>query len=172
MKIAFFSSVHFGALGSPGTYKFIEKCLNFFDLRVFAPLDNKKAVYHNLNIPIIPVKQFSDEANVSAFLAPLLHYNPDILYLFNSAVWFNLLKCLHKYFPDKKFILDIKSPLLADGERRRNIQEGGNNSYPFLDSLVTLSEQNIPTWIPNCTIVPMVYPLGTDLTSFTGSKTP
>ncbi len=166
MKIAFFSAVSFGALGSPGTYKFIEKCQDSFDLIAFAPPGGEKTVFSSSTIPLVPVKNLNSDESIETMIQCLGFFNPDIIYIFNFPGWHGLLMSLKKVFPDKKYILDIKSPLLADGQKRKEIQKNGESAHVNLDAIVTLSEHNVPTWIPNCTIKPMVYPLGIDLSSF------
>lgn len=167
MKIAFFSSVSFGTQGSPGTYQFIERCLNYFDLRVFAPLHGKRKVYKSKKIPLIPICDFSDKGQPFEYLEPLMYFDPDIIYIFNFPNWYTLLETIVNYLPDKKFVLDIKSPLLAEGKRRCHIQKSSCNAWKLLDSIVTLSEHNVFTWIPDCKIDPLVYPLSLNLSSFT-----
>jgi glycosyltransferase involved in cell wall biosynthesis len=168
MKIAFCSAVSFGAQGSPGTYKFIEKCNDYYDIVVFAPLNNHNIVFSSSSIPIMPMENLHSEENLEDIINGLHRFNPDIIYIFNFALWHILFSYLKKEFPNKKFILDIKSPLLAVGEKRKDIQEKGNSVFEKLDAIVTLSAHNVPTWIPNCTIDPLVYPLGMDLSLFQG----
>jgi glycosyltransferase involved in cell wall biosynthesis len=170
MKIAFFSAVSFGAQGSPGTYKFIESCLDFFDVRTFAPLHGKNNVYSSKCIPIIPVENLADANSLSDYIGPLLEFNPDIIYIFNFPHWGKLVDSISAYFPDKKFILDIKSPLLAEGSKKLQIQDEGKRYHHLLDAIVTLSESNVPSWIPKCKIQALVYPLAIDLLSFDTSK--
>jgi glycosyltransferase involved in cell wall biosynthesis len=172
MKISFFSAVSFGAQGTPGTYKFIEKCTPFFDLRIFAPLHGRKTVYRSNKIPIVPVRNFIDENNLNSIYDTLTYFDPDIIYIFNFPDWHKLLSFLKRKFPNKKFILDIKSPLLASGKKRQKIQKGGDAVFHLLDAIVTLAKSNISTWMPNCDIESMVYPLGLDVSSVKHIKFP
>jgi hypothetical protein len=110
MKIAFFSAVSFGALGSPGTYKFIEACKNYYDLIVFAPLGRKQTVFSSSSIPIIPINNLQSKSSIQDMLNYLRYFDPDIIYIFNFPGWHVLLMSLKKEFPGKKYILDIKSP--------------------------------------------------------------
>ncbi len=166
MKVAFFSGNSFGALGSPGTYKFIENCMKFCDLRVFAPMNGNHTVYKSNVIPVVPIEKLSCGRDVPEFVEPLLQYNPDIIYIFNFRYWPSLLKAINKYFPDKKIIFDIKSPLLAEGALRERIQQNSSEVHHFIDAVVTLSEDNVKTWIPSNESKPLQYPLAIDLASF------
>jgi glycosyltransferase involved in cell wall biosynthesis len=166
MKVAFFSALPFGVIGSPGTYKFIEKCRDYLDLLVFAPPGGEKTVFENPAIPIIPVRSIVSDACSYDVIQCLRHFNPNIIYIFNFPLWHKLLLSLKKQFPLQKYILDIKSPLLADGQKREDIRKNGEPAHIHLDAIFTLSEKNVPTWIPNCSIKPHVYPLGIDLDLF------
>jgi glycosyltransferase involved in cell wall biosynthesis len=166
MKIAFCSALPFGVLGSPGTYKFIEACMDHVNLVVIAPKGGEKTVFSNPAIPIIPVANPGSSVSIKRIIRYLQRFDPDIIYLFNFTYWPNLLSSLKKRFINKKFVLDIKSPLLAEGDLRQQIQDTGESAQPFLDAIVTLAQENVPTWIPNCTIPVSVYPLGIDCRDF------
>ncbi|MCP4021133.1 MAG: glycosyltransferase, partial [Desulfobacteraceae bacterium] len=166
MKIAFCSAVSFGTLGSPGTYKFVEKCREYFDIIVFAPLNKKNTVFKDSAIPVIPIKSLQSKEYIDTIIHGLHAFDPDIVYIFNYPSWPGLLGFLKKEFPDKKFILDLKSPLLAEGKKREEIQKNGMPAQDNLDAIVTLAKENVPTWIPDCSLDPFVYPLGIDLSLF------
>jgi glycosyltransferase involved in cell wall biosynthesis len=101
-----------------------------------------------------------------------MYFDPDIIYIFNFPDWHKLLSFLKEKFPNKKFILDIKSPLLASGKKRYQIQKRGNDVFHLLNAIVTLSKSNISTWMPECNIEPIVYPLGLDVSTISHIKFP
>lgn len=168
MKIAFCSAVSFGAQGSPGTYKFIEVCYDYYEIMVFAPLGYYNTVFYNPDIPIVPLDNLHSKENVEKLIDGLHSFAPDIIYIFNFPSWHKLVLQFKKQFPNVKLILDIKSPLLAEKKKRKEIQIQGNLVWANLDAIVTLSAPNIPTWIPDCKKEPIVYPLGIDFALFNG----
>jgi glycosyltransferase involved in cell wall biosynthesis len=164
MKIAFLSAVAFGAQGTSGTYRFIEECSKQYNVIVLAPPPSKKTtVFTSNSIRYIPVKSLSVKEKVLKYVG---EFDPDIVYVFNSAKWFEVVNVLKEVFPKIKYVLDIKSPLLAEGEKREDIQINGNRTFEKIDSFVTVSETNIKTWIPHCDKKPLVYPLGLDSSIF------
>jgi glycosyltransferase involved in cell wall biosynthesis len=167
MKLAFFSALPFGVLGSPGTYKLVDKCRDYFDLVVFAPPPGRERnVFHNSAVPVIPVRALGSEPGIEQMVQHLKYIDPDIIYIFNFPFWYRLLLSLKKAFPRKKYVLDIKSPLLAEGSRKKEIQSHGEPAHILLDTIFTPAAENVATWIPHCSIKPVVYPLGIDLDLF------
>lgn len=168
MKIAFFSR-SFGIRGTAGTYLFLEKISNKYDYIVFAPLHSEHTVYESDNLSITPIKNLSpkNENFQKNIVTPLERFNPDLIYIFNFPNWFELLHRLKQKFPNKNFVLDIKTPLLVfDKQRREKIQEEGKQKQIYLDAIATLSKESVETWIPNCNTPIMEYPLGVDLGMF------
>lgn len=86
------------------------------------------------------------------------------------CLWYALIEALKKALPTKKYILDIKTPLLIEHRERRVIQEEGSRSQRYLDTIVGLSEESVKTWIPDCSRKPVVYPLGIDVSLFRESQ--
>jgi len=167
MKLAFFSALPFGVIGSPGTYKLVEKCCDYVDVVVFAlPPGRERTVFQNPAVPVIPVRALGSETTIQQIVQQLKYIDPDIIYIFNFPFWYRLLESLKKTFPRKKYILDIKSPLLADGSRKKEIQTHGELAHILLDRIFTPAAENVATWIPYCSVKPVVYPLGIDLDLF------
>jgi len=166
LKIAFFSAWPFGLRGTPGTYRFIEKMLEYSQLLVFAPIAQKDVVFFSRRVPIIPVKSLFKHRDIKDSIIPLKHFDPDIIYIFNYPEWYKLVDILKRKLPQKKIIFDIKTPLLPKGNKRQKIQEKGTLAQKHLDAIVTLSTESVKTWLPEYTHSPIVYPLGIDFSLF------
>ena len=167
MKIAFFSNRPYGLRGTPGTFRFVEKMRTYCEHLVFAPIGKDDIVYSHDDVPLIPIDDLSHNESINEIIPIVLAFKPDIIYIFNYAGWFHLLKTLKSELPAAKFILDIKTPLLAHGNRRREIQTLGSLEHDKLDAIVTLSFQSAQTWIPDFKTETIVYPLGIELSMFT-----
>jgi glycosyltransferase involved in cell wall biosynthesis len=166
MKIAFFCGWSFGLRGTPGTYKFIEKNNFYHDIIVFSPPHSKDCVFKVKTIPMIPFQNPGNPGSIEDIIPALRAFNPQIVYIFNFPKWPSLLNVLKDVCQQSKFILDIKTPLLAEGKNRQQIQAKSNAAQIHLDAIVTLSKESVPTWIPKCTIKPFEYPLGIDLSLY------
>lgn len=152
--------------GTPGTYKFIEKINFYHDIIVFSPPRTKDCVYNTRMLPMIPFQNPGNHGSIEGIIPALRVFNPQIVYIFNFPQWPSLLNVLKDVCQQSKFILDIKTPLLAEEEIRQQIQAKGNAAHIYLDAIVTLSKESVLTWIPKCTIKPIEYPLGIDLSVF------
>lgn len=166
MKVAFFSDRPFGLMGTPGTYLFVEKILKYLDALIFAPIGEKDIVFSANNVPIYPVKNLTGKTTLKEIISSLRHFDPDIIYVINFAAWYHLVEVLKEAFPTKKYILDIKTPLLIENRRRQRIQDEGTRKQHYLDEIVSLSEASVKTWFQNCHHEPVIYPLGIDLSLF------
>ena len=144
--------------------------MDYFNLVVIAPKGGEKTVYANPAIPLIPVVNPGSRDAINRIIRYLHRFDPDIIYIFNFTYWPNLVSSLKKSFSNKKFVLDIKSPLLEDGDLRLKIQQTGEPVHTALDAIVTLAQENVPTWIPNCSVPVHIYPLGIDCRGFRPKK--
>jgi glycosyltransferase involved in cell wall biosynthesis len=166
MKVAFFSGRPFGIAGTPGTYLLVAKLLKHLEAIVFAPDGENDIVFSNGDLPVFPIKRISGKKKYSEIMPALEHFDPDIIYIFNSSEWYELIDFLKKAFSSKKFVLDIKAPLTRQGPLLHQIQKGGADKQNQLDAIVSLSEESVKTWIPDCVLHPIIYPLGVDLSLF------
>ncbi|PTN33801.1 glycosyltransferase [Desulfonatronum sp. SC1] len=167
MKIAFICGYPFGLRGTPGTYKFIEIFNKHHNILVLSPPKTKDCIYKNKSIPFIPLQQFNKDDILPKHVISILHaFKPDLFYLFNFPKWPYFFEKLKIHNSSAKCILDIKTPLLAHGTIRKEIQEKCSAVHLKLDGIATLSAESVQTWIPNCTIIPKEYPLGIDTRLF------
>ncbi|MEZ4551230.1 MAG: hypothetical protein R2874_12315 [Desulfobacterales bacterium] len=124
--------------------------MKFIDGLVVSPPENSFIV-HSLpdNMPWLPVNDFASGDGFDKIKSALTHFDPDIFYVFNFQTWPALISRIRKSFPGKKIIYDIQTPLLADGEKRKNIQAQGRKAADHLDAIATLSRDSVYTWIPD-----------------------
>ena len=155
--------------GTPGTYLLIQKAIRLIDALVVSPDDNKFVV-HSLpdNVPWLPANDFTSNDGFDNIKSAVTHFDPDIFYIFNFQTWPGLVSKLKKNFSNKKIIYDIKTPLLAEGLERKEIQRQGQQAAKYLDAIVALSRESVFTWIPNFDGLIHEYPLGIDLGQFVG----
>ena len=167
-KLAFFSGNPFGALGTAGTYNFVKYLAAYYQVRIFTlPPKDGWTVFSSDSLPVINMdihKYLKGE--ISVYDNIISAFNPDIVYIFNMREWSKLLEKLKILLPDAKFVLDVKTPFLLEGDDRLAIQEKGVESQHLLDKIVTLSRDSVNTWIPNCTADVSVYPLAIDTSLF------
>lgn len=167
MKICFLTAWPLGLQGTPGTYLFLQKIVNYVDALIVSPRNKKNSVYTPNNaLPWMPVKDLCDQSELKKILPILSHYDPDIFYIFNFPDWPIVTTYLKSMFRDKKFIIDIKTPLLSEGDVRKRIQNNCLKAEKNVDAIVALSSESVQTWIPGCQKQVLEYPLGIDITFF------
>lgn len=166
MRIAFISPRPFGQFGTPGTYKLVERVVEHHSVRVFARPPSEGSVYDARIMPLIPFIGKSRYHAVESILPALLAFDPHVVYLFNGPTWPETLAYLKAAFPTAKYVLDIKTPLLAVDDDRHRIQKQGRAAQAKLDALVTHCAESVFSWIPSCTIQPLELPPGVDLSYF------
>ncbi|MCK5229100.1 MAG: glycosyltransferase, partial [Desulfobulbaceae bacterium] len=166
MKIAIFCGRPFGLRGTTGTYKVIEKINYYSDIIVFSRPRTNDCVFDMRTLPMIPVNNPGNHMSIEGIKPALQSFNPQLIYIFNFSQWPSLLNELKDACQQSKFILDIQTPLLIEGEMRKQIQDAGNAAHKHLDAIMTLSKESVSTWIPKCTIKPFEYPLGVDLSMY------
>lgn len=99
-------------------------------------------------------------------------FDPAIIHIFNHPDWAETAAKLRSFFPEKKIILDIKTPLLREGESRKQIQELGNTRQTSVDWIFALAYESLLTWIPNFQGNWSHYPLGIDANLFSRELKP
>lgn len=166
MKIAFISAWPYGLRGTPGTYRFVERMTAYAGVLILSPIETENVVFSSKRVPILPAGNLFKTEGIQDLIPALTCYDPDIIYIFNFANWHEVLKILKSELPDKKYVLDIKTPLLIEGPRRKQTQKGGLKVQDHLDAIVTLSAKSVDTWLPSHNHNPVEYPLGIDLSMF------
>lgn len=167
LRIAFYARA-FGIRGTAGTYLLINSFAKKFDHIVLAPSSNDEHLVFKSNIikrhvltRIIP-KNFESEV-----ISKLKEFMPDVIYMFNFPGWDKVLTLLEPRFQNVKFVLDVQTPLLVtDVVQRKQNQQDGCAVQSKLSLVTTFSKESVETWIPNCSVPIVEYPLGLDIGSF------
>ena len=163
MRICFISGWPLGLQGTPGTYLLTKQFVKRYDALVVAPAAQKNIVHSALDeLPWVPAKSLTGLEDIQGTIEKIKPFDPEIIYVFNFPDWPQLINQLNNAFPQSKLVLDIKTPLLPQGQRRLNIQEAAQQAAPKLDLIVTLSRDSVRTWIEHCPVPIYEYPLGFD----------
>jgi glycosyltransferase involved in cell wall biosynthesis len=166
MRIAFISPNPFGFRGTSGTYKVIEKIKKYHEILVFCRPPCTESIYHCKEVPIIPIPNPRKRIDFQTLIPSLRSFDPDIVYIFNLAQWSLLLRTLRKICSRAKYVLDIRTPLLIEGEKRAEIQQAGNAEFTNLDAIIAHCKESVRTWIPHCKLDALEAPPGIDLSMF------
>lgn len=163
-RILFFSAWEFGQSGTPGTYKFIEELGRHYRIRVIARPPGAKAVYRDRTLPLLPMGGPPTAERITRMAPVIRQFAPDVLYVFQSPVWPEVLTALKQVAPKARVILDVKSPFLqGDPAKRNQVQKRGDKAAGSLDRIVTLATESAQSWFSHLPVVPQVYPLAVDL---------
>lgn len=170
-RIAFFSPRDFGEIGTPGTYRIISEVSSYYEVRVFSPGPSKKSVYWNKGTPLIPVVSSPSPRTLKPVISVLEEFNPDIIYIFNSPTWAELVGYLKTNFPNAKIIFDIKTPLLITDLRQRiRIQNSNAEALQFVDKVLTHADSSVDTWFGFNVSKTHKLPPGIDFSAFPSRK--
>lgn len=170
-KIAFFCARNWGTLGTSGTYNFIAILKQYYEIRIFSPVEKKDTcVSSSFSLPLIPIDNsaFLEQKN-SIQANALIAFDPDLVYIFNSPIWPDVAKKIKKLVPRAKILLDIKTPFLLGGQKRLNVQDKGIKNQYLVNKIITLSIDSVNTWIPECNREIITYPLGINISLFKDS---
>lgn len=163
-KITFISARPFGLQGTPGTYNLVDCASELTSIQlVSAPASNTSVFTPKNPYDIIYLENIHKPCQIKNAIPLIQKFDPDIIYIFNFPGWVYSAEILRSFFRKKSFILDIKTPLLIDGEKRKKIQETGCIGSQYLDCILTLSTHSAKTWIPETKRPIVEYPLGLDL---------
>ncbi len=95
--------------------------------------------------------------------ALLAEFEPDIVHYVNDHSWVKVLPVLKARYPAARYVMDFKTPLLAQGAKRESLHEAAAREAPQVDLVVALSKDIAETWIPDCARPVLTYPLGIEL---------
>jgi glycosyltransferase involved in cell wall biosynthesis len=163
-RIAFISPRVFGMMGTQGSYglarAFSEmtptmvisrKSLSQGALPIVAN-DTGLSRHHRINFA---------SPGVAEEIAKLLSaFKPDIVHYVNDHSWIEIIPFLKSRYPIAKYIMDFKTPLMAEGEKRWWLQTSGSMQARKLDMAVALSKDIARSWIPEYAGPLLVSPLG------------
>lgn len=162
MKILFYTHNSYGHFVTTGTFAVIERMMNHCEVRVISAAPSNFSAHRNRKIPILPIGSSAED-----YSDAIKAFSPDIVYLFANKKWPETARQLKYLAPRAKLILDIQTPLLADGQLRSEIQREGDRAVKMLDGLFTLAEYSADTWFTKTRITPFVYPLSINMKPLT-----
>ncbi len=177
MKIVFISPRPFGLLGTPGTYLLTESYGKFVDICVIANEAKKSdtpIVYQNNNSTNLHEIDFTKERFLDRIEAIIKEFDPHLVIIGNYARWFDIVARLKYKFEHLMFVLDIKTPLILDGQEivYKQIQDEGIKHSCLLDLVMTCCQKDVDTWIPHCRVKTLAYPLGIKHTDYSPKQIP
>jgi glycosyltransferase involved in cell wall biosynthesis len=172
MKIVFISPRQFGLMGTPGTYLLTRAYEQFADICIISNRTrsiNAPVVYQDKNRANLHELAFGKPGFLDQAQAIIRRFNPDLIIMGNYARWYDLVVRLKKEFKEACFVLDIKSPLIVDDSEAMylEIQEKGVKHSRLLDLVMTRCMEDVDTWIPQCRVQVLQYPLGVKLEDYT-----
>lgn len=162
-KLMFLCGWPFGSRGTPGTYKIVEQAMKDHDVSVLTPDFLNPVIDVNKFPCILCSKQNGFMLDIKSIMREIEKFCPDIVHVINHPNWPGTVKKIKKKYPDVKLILDIKTPLLVQGNRRLKIQDQGKEACSFLDLIFTPTPASLGTWIPDMDVSYVCYPLGVDV---------
>jgi glycosyltransferase involved in cell wall biosynthesis len=173
IKVLVVSPRQLGILGTPGTYLFVEALSEKTELVVLCdingrPTDQAPRVHNsskNINNIEVPFKSL-DEKEIKSLIED---FEPEIIHIMIWQKWSVMARLLKKCFPKSSVVLDIKTPLLATGQSREEIQKEGDASRNLPDLIVTRVLDEEKTWIPKNDVPVFEYPLGVSIDGIHGA---
>ena len=87
-------------------------------------------------------------------------FAPDIVHFINDHSWSRMVPAFKARCPNTKFVLDLKTPLLAEGAKRRQLHKDGRRRWKAVDLVISLSRDIAQSWIPDYDGPLLEYPLG------------
>ena len=175
LKIAFISPRPFGLMGTPGTYLLTESYSKYATVCIISNKEknNGSAIvyngFHGIDLNEI---NFSRGAFINEASPIIKKFSPDIIIIGNFAQWFEVARELKDQFPQVSLVLDIKSPLIVDNDIKsyQMIQDRGSKLSFLLDLVMTRCKSDVDTWIPNCKVNILEYPLGVRISDYLPKK--
>jgi GT2 family glycosyltransferase len=173
LKVLVVSPRQLGILGTPGTYLFVEALANWVELVVLCnsegrPSEKTPRVY--TPSATLRIVEASFSKGIDQELRNLTEtFSPDIVHLMVWQKWPEIAKTIRQYVPYAKFVLDIKTPLLAEGEIRLRVQATGSANRDLIDLIMTRQSGEEETWIPENDRPVTEYPLGVSMEQIDGT---
>lgn len=173
LKVLVVSPRQLGILGTPGTYLFVEALANWVDLVVLCNSDGKpseKTPQVHTPSANLRVMEASFSKGIDRELRTLTEsFVPDIVHIMVWQKWPDLATVIRQFAPGAKLVLDIKTPLLAEGTVREQVQSSGNAHVNLIDLIMTRQIGEEKTWIPDNEKPVSEYPLAIDIGQIDGS---
>ena len=157
-----------GAIGTPGSYSLADSLHNHVELYCISNSaadnnDDVKVVCDVRTDLVLSKLNFNRSDYKDKIVKILESYRPSIVHVVNWHGWTELLPYLRCYYPDARYIIDFKTPLMADGDKRSLVQINGSRASKCVDLVLSRNSEDVATWIDNNSAPIYVYPLGVAL---------
>lgn len=151
-----------GLIATPGTYLSIEAYSENVRTRVISHsvLNSSDIIVHQPSSNLdIKKYDFKDARILESISSEVIDFKPDIVCIGcfapvqrrkkNQIDWSDVAQKIKLVSPNSKIILEVKSPLLANGILLETIQERLAPGQRFLDAIIAPSLGAAKTWLPN-----------------------
>ncbi|MCP4021532.1 MAG: glycosyltransferase [Desulfobacteraceae bacterium] len=170
-RVLFVSPRPFGLMGTPGTYLLTESYAKFVDICILSNKEKPKdlpIVYQDKTRINLHEINFSRANFFNEAQAIIKEFAPKLVIIGNCAQWYEIAADIKEICPHALYVLDIKSPLIIDGDQEiyNHVQKQGMERSFFLDLVMTRCMDDVDTWIPECEVRTLVYPLGVKIKDY------
>ena len=162
LRLLFISPRPFGLMGTSDTYLLAESYGKFADICLIANREkdrNTTIVHHGTDHITLHEISFKEDRFWNQVQQIISQFSPKVVILENYAKWFDIAGFLRRTFNDLVLVLDIKFPLILDGDEKglKYIQDQGIQNSGLLDLVMTRCLEDVQTWIPGCRIRTLEY---------------
>lgn len=153
-EMVFISPRPLGLLATPGTYLSVEAYSKYFDLTLICerrrPSD---IIVHSKrgNFRVIELQLNSYERR-KELLAEIRRMSPEFIVVASCPYWWALVDDISEVCPTALISLEVKSPLLAEGQKARHIRSRCSSAGNKLSCVVAPSVKMAETWFDNSDI--------------------
>lgn len=162
LKVLFISPRPLDTLGPRSSYLFAEELNRHVNLLIVNNCQATDAAHVytlDKDLRVIDV-DFSLTDYMETIADVVKAFSPDIVFMTNAPIWYNLIPYLKSAFSQAKYVLDMRSPFLGDAIRGDTIRKRGKIESAKLDLITSRNSEDIATWIDNNKAPVMIYPLG------------
>jgi glycosyltransferase involved in cell wall biosynthesis len=122
MKVAYLTRGAFGVLGGASSFMVPTYMSELCKVKVLCPTkygENEEKIFINNNLDVTNIESVLDEEIIYRVYRELEKFDPDIVHIFQGPLCLRFLHDLKHFFPNARWILDFRSPLLAKAGRYR-----------------------------------------------------
>lgn len=152
MKVAYITRAGFGLLGGAASYMYPTCAARHCDVEVLSPFlpdTSEPAVFSADQLTVRNVYDKSKNRVVQNIFMHLDRFRPDIVHMFHNPNCLLYTYTLRKLFPETKWILDFRSPIVAVKKKfRREMMWRYFYTQFYVDRILTHSQLTIKDNIP------------------------
>lgn len=169
MKVAYITRTVFGAIGTGASYMFPSMAAKHHDVIVISPSDpnsGETVIYHDDNVNVLNNYNPKPAKQLLKTYRYLKRFSPDIIHLFNHPNCHEYIFKMHHLMRDAKWVLDIRTPLLAKGKKRKRVRKLNFLLPYYVNAIITHSMGSIKTQTPICPRKAIEIPPGVNQSLF------